>query len=1038
MRIRLVLIALLLSVAPAIAADLRAPENLPRYDLAIQLDVDGHQARVSQNVVWVNPSTQPVGQLIFNVHSHFSPPKNAKEVDQFARLIELFRLPFRESIYYANAFKLDKVEHLRKVGDKWERDELKTFWHEKVTTALVVPLPQPVPPGGSVAVSLSYTIELPQKQGRWGQWKGVTFLSNWHPILSYFDKEKGWQPTPFIPWHQPWFNEAGIFNAVVRMPKDQQVACTGTITKVEEEADAKVVHIGPVTAREFDIITSARFQEFVTEAENAGGNKVKVKCLAFPEHEHYAHSLLKHSSRAIENYSKWLGPYPYPELTIVETYFGWNGNELAGMIMIDERVFGMPHFADNYVQYLISHETCHQWFYNVVGTDGYRETFMDEAIVTYLSHRLLDQLEGKNNNLMTYPPELSWLPNIKRENYRYSQLYSTLKNDDLHPASQPLQDYGQVINLFAAVYDRGSKIIGMIEERLGPVAFTEFLRRIYSKYYFRVIKISDFQRELEEYTGRKWDAFFKEWITTNGLSDWAVDDVCVSNCGNDATPEKPFTAKVKLSQRAQIPEDTVVGFSFDGGCTYPVRVPVKVPRKTDTPPKKGGAERIAVRDQSGNPVDVIIRASAPVAGQGVSFKKDGEDEETKKPTTNAPDVRHIEIEVALPFEPNQVTIDPDQVLPDADPANNHWHSPINYRPRELYTFLDETNFTNDYDKWNVIYGPWAYGATYADGWYLRSTALGVRAGAFRSEEFRGGIYGAYRPYFGDIAIGADATLPHFPFPMSEVGFNIEKSVIKLGAEDEYRPDRAVIYHRQILQQTSSLYWLPREFVDTYVAYQSNWLPQPRQQLGERVNPLTTIGSRYYRESYVPYWNPEMGFKLDGNVALGLPLFGEEEVSALAWGQASMVTSPPEDLGWLSDVKFAARAFLGVGYPKNGRLYTLGGGLLFRGFDQRERQGSCMWIGSVEARLPICPHLDLDLLDRLVRIENIFVAPFYDIGDMYVDGRSLGPVAHAVGVGICFDLSFLRFLERATLRFDFAQAIGQDTNPQVWFNLNHPF
>jgi hypothetical protein len=98
----------------------------------------------------------------------------------------------------------------------------------------------------------------------------------------------------------------------------------------------------------------------------------------------------------------------------------------------------------------------------------------------------------------------------------------------------------------------------------------------------------------------------------------------------------------------------------------------------------------------------------------------------------------------------------------------------------------------------------------------------------------------------------------------------------------------------------------------------------------------------------------------------------------------------------------------------------------------------MWVGSVEVRLPVCHHLELDLADRLVRIENINIAPFYDIGDMYVDGRTLGPVAHAVGAGICFDLSFLRFLERATLRFDFAQAIGQDTNLQVWFNLQHPF
>ena len=59
--------------------------------------------------------------------------------------------------------------------------------------------------------------------------------------------------------------------------------------------------------------------------------------------------------------------------------------------MIDERVFDMPHLARGYVEYLVSHETCHQWWYNLVGTNGYAETFMDEGAATYFTHRLLDQ-----------------------------------------------------------------------------------------------------------------------------------------------------------------------------------------------------------------------------------------------------------------------------------------------------------------------------------------------------------------------------------------------------------------------------------------------------------------------------------------------------------------------------------------------------------------------------------------------------------------------------------------------------------------------
>src|SRR3989442_14793670 len=114
---------------------------------------------------------------------------------------------------------------------------------------------------------------------------------------------------------------------------------------------------------------------------------------------------------------------------------------------------------------------------------------MDEAVVTHISLRLVDQFEGNRNDLLNSPPELSWLPGIKRDNYRYSSFYTILKNGDLMPAVQDMEKYKSVIGLFAAVYDRGSKVVGTIEDRLGTVAFNEFMRRIYTKYYFRIITV---------------------------------------------------------------------------------------------------------------------------------------------------------------------------------------------------------------------------------------------------------------------------------------------------------------------------------------------------------------------------------------------------------------------------------------------------------------------------------------------------------------------------------------------------------------------
>ena len=65
----------------------------------------------------------------------------------------------------------------------------------------------------------------------------------------------------------------------------------------------------------------------------------------------------------------------------------------------------------------------------------------------------------------------------------------------------------------------------------------------------------------------------------------------------------------------------------------------------------------------------------------------------------------IRVEVLLPDEPTQVAVDPDQVLIDRDPSNNYWKPPVRIRFSPVYTFLEETDLTNNYDRWNYHFRP---------------------------------------------------------------------------------------------------------------------------------------------------------------------------------------------------------------------------------------------------------------------------------------------------------------------------------------------
>jgi hypothetical protein len=99
----------------------------------------------------------------------------------------------------------------------------------------------------------------------------------------------------------------------------------------------------------------------------------------------------------------------------------------------------------------------------------------------------------------------------------------------------------------------------------------------------------------------------------------------------------------------------------------------------------------------------------------------------------------------------------------------------------------------------------------------------------------------------------------------------------------------------------------------------------------------------------------------------------------------------------------------------------------------------LWVANAEFRYPIAREVGWDALDHCIRARNVWVVGFYDVGDVYANGRSVGGrVAHALGAGVRVDVAAFSFIERATLRLDVARTINDSAGTQVWFGLQHAF
>jgi hypothetical protein len=975
---------------PARAAEV--PRDLPQYDLDISFDPNTHRATVRERVTWTNNTGAATSELAFNFYPHYRVP--AGEALLFAKTLELLRL--QPSLGIDRDGRTGDIKAAQLLQPNGPPVALKWSYEEKNPTALRFQLPEPVQPGQTLAVELVCEVRLPNKQGRWGYYEGVTYFTNAVPLLAVADA-KGWHPMPFVPWHQPWYNEAGVFRATLTVPEAEKVACSAAIKRETRSGDGfKRVECEPFVGRDFAVLTSARYREFTGTTKLPDGRDIALKVLAFPEHEFYANEILKTVGEAIPVYSQWFAPYPYSQFTVAESYFGWNGNECAGLVMIDERIFGMPHLARGYVEYLVSHETCHQWWYNLVGTNGYSEPFMDEGAAAYFTHRLIDRKRGRNNEFLDWPKQLEWLPNINRENYRYGSMFHAIRNGEMMPAAQELPQYKSLFGLFTGAYDRGSKVFGMLEDRLGEAAFMDFIGGLAKKYSWRILSAEQFRKELEAYTGRDWGEFFDRWVYGKGLVDWSVEKATVEKAGGPRA-KATYSASVVIKQSREFTEPTVLAFE-QGERT--VRIPV-----------------------------------GPFAEQ-TKF-----DEFAARVTPLGENRWRVDVE--LPFEPSQIAIDPDGVLLDANPGNNAWKSKPKAHFTPLYTMLDETSLTSDYDRLNAVCGPWVWGPAAQDPWYTRSTMLGLRAGAFRNEKFNTGAYVAIRSDYRDAVVGADARIfaPH-----AEFGANVEARIAGPfgGLDGQSGPVRASVYARNIRRESSSLYLPPMFYDEVFATYQDNFLPFPRfrggnQQGGERYDSLWWAGYHVRLNLYTPYWDPECGVWADAVVGGGQADF--DRVKGMGQGRIELagVHPLPEWTGPFRVARLAVRGVGQVATPRQGQFFALGGGTLFRGFDLAERQGSALWVANAELRFPLARNVTWDALDHCIGARNVWLATFYDVGAVYANRRLVGgDVAHAIGLGLRVDVAIFSFIERATLRVDVGKALNTSAPVQVWFGVQHAF
>src|SRR6185436_10364969 len=99
----------------------------------------------------------------------------------------------------------------------------------------------------------------------------------------------------------------------------------------------------------------------------------------------------------LQHYGEWFGPYPYPNLTVVDPAFQSQSDGMEYPMLLTGRSRWLASSDVQMPEMTTAHEIGHQWWYGMVASNETEHAWMDEGINTYTTARLIDEVLARNH-----------------------------------------------------------------------------------------------------------------------------------------------------------------------------------------------------------------------------------------------------------------------------------------------------------------------------------------------------------------------------------------------------------------------------------------------------------------------------------------------------------------------------------------------------------------------------------------------------------------------------------------------------------------
>ncbi|MCB1052281.1 MAG: M1 family metallopeptidase [Acidobacteria bacterium] len=503
--------------------------RIANYRIEVQYDVAQKTLHGREWLLWHNPSEVPVETLQFHLYlngfrnsqSTFMKESNGKHR---GNVIDEKGFGFSEVNAMQVAYGEVTDAKFRTWNDTVFPEDLTDVWasHQYLApddgntddrTVVEVRLPQPLAPHQQLWVSIDFTSHMPEPPfARTGVKEEYIFAGQWFPKIAVW-QDGAWNCHQFH-LNSEFFADYGVYDVWITLPEDRVLGATGQVVSVTQpEAGLKTHHYHAEDVHDFAWTASPDFVEFTGQAGH-----VAIRALIQKDHVGQGARHIKAAEDAVNYFQQHYGDYPFPNLTVVDPRRGAGGS--GGMeyptLITAGTFYGLPEGL-KMVELVIIHEFGHNYWYHLLASNEFEESWLDEGINTYTEMVICKAVYGSDANVINVAG--IHISNAQLQQAQYA------RTPDFDPMLRKSWEYYSNDSYGVNSYARPGVILMTLQGLLGDETMEKVMQTYVSRFSFKHPTSEDFIAVASEVAGQDLHWYFDPILHGRGTLDYQVRKV---------------------------------------------------------------------------------------------------------------------------------------------------------------------------------------------------------------------------------------------------------------------------------------------------------------------------------------------------------------------------------------------------------------------------------------------------------------------------------------------------------------------------------